>query len=171
VYPLSELSTGGEGSDLPGNRSSWYDQLVEGDLNMFIALISAMMVILGLVLIIRPKERAAPKPWEMGTMEVEMEEELAREAMGISEEEEIESSSMGPKEDEETHDTPSEDIVEDLDSSQDQWWDPDSTVGELLESESEEIDLQDLNTLADDLDEDKDSEGIDTTFIDDVLDG
>ena len=79
VYPLTEFSPGGMVTDRSPGDSSWFDQLVDGDLNMFIALISAMMVLLGAVLIIRPKDRAAPQPWEMGTLEVEMEEEQPEE--------------------------------------------------------------------------------------------
>ena len=94
VYPLSELTPGGS-SDGPGSDGeSWFDQLVDGDLNTVIIMVSAIMVILGAALIIRPREKTAPQPWEMGTQEVEMEEEMTREAMGISEEEEIASSSI-----------------------------------------------------------------------------
>ena len=50
------------------------------------------------------------------------------------------------------------------------WWDPDASVGDLLESDTEEIGLQDLNVLADDLDdEEDDSDNIDTSFIDEAL--
>ena len=168
VFPLTEFSPGGVGAVDSSETSSWFDQLVDGDLNMFIALISAMMVLLGAVLIIRPKERTAPKPWEMGTLEVEMEEELAREAMGISEEEELEST-LRPKDGEEglptqeTEETPVEESKED-------WWDPDASVGDLLEDDSREIGLEDLNVLADDLDEDEgEPDEIDTSFIDEAL--
>jgi len=135
---------------------------------MFIALISAMMVLLGAVLIIRPKDRAAPQPWEMGTLEVEMEEELAREARGISEEEEMDSTLRPQKEDE---DQISQESTETPDAGLDEdWWDPDASVGDLLESDTEEIGLQDLNVLADDLDdEEDDSDNIDTSFIDEAL--
>ena len=43
------------------------------------------------------------------------------------------------------------------------------SVAELLDSETEEISLEGLNDLADDLDEEE-SEDIDVTFLDDVLD-
>ena len=124
---------------------------------------------MGVVLIIRPRERAAPKPWEMGTMEVEMEEELAREAMGISEEEELESASMiqtteGEKEPSEEKGQPV--VIEDNEGSN---WEPDLSVGDLLDSDEEEIGLEDLNSLADGLEEDDEQEDIDTSFIDDAL--
>ena len=93
VYPLSDLTPGGSPDGPGGDGGSWFDQLVDGDLNTVIIMVSAIMVILGAALIIRPREKTAPQPWEMGTQEVEMEEELTREAMGITEEEEIASSS------------------------------------------------------------------------------
>ena len=124
-------------------------------------------------MIIRPKERAAPKPWEMGTMEVEIEEELAREARGISEEEEIESSALPRTEVEFEVESEVESVETkpQLEELEEAWWDTDSSVGELLlESDTEDIDLESLNTLADDLDEDEGSEDIDTSFIDEALD-
>jgi len=132
------------------------------------------MIILGAALIIRPREKTAPQPWEMGTQEVEMEEELTREAMGISEEEEIASSStLGAsmdasmdKEEELDDVTPENPIVDTL---SEEWWDPDVTVADLLDSKTDDISLEGLNDLADDLDEGE-SEGIDISFLDDVLD-
>ena len=170
VYPLTDLTPGGNPQGQSPAGDSWYDQLVEGELNMFIALISAIMVVMGVVLIIRPRERAAPKPWEMGTMEVEMEEELAREAMGISEEEEMESASLieQPTEvEEEPTDETSQQVV--ISDQEEPSWEPDESVGELLDSDEEEIGLEDLNVLADGLEEDDESEDIDTSFIDDAL--
>ena len=169
AYPLSEMTPGGNPQGQSPIGESWYDQLVDGELNTFIALISALMVVMGVVLIIRPRERAAPKPWEMGTMEVEMEEELAREAMGISEEEELESASMIQPTQVEKE--PSEEkgqpvVIEDNEGSN---WEPDLSVGDLLDSDEEEIGLEDLNSLADGLEEDDEQEDIDTSFIDDAL--
>ena len=169
AYPLSEMTPGGNPQGQSPTGDSWYDQLVDGELNTFIALISAVMVVMGVVLIIRPRERAAPKPWEMGTMEVEMEEELAREAMGISEEEELESASMIQPTQVEKE--PSEEkgqpvVIEDNEGSN---WEPDLSVGDLLDSDEEEIGLEDLNSLADGLEEDDEQEDIDTSFIDDAL--
>jgi hypothetical protein len=144
--------------------------LVDGDLNTVIMMVSAIMVILGAALIIRPREKAAPQPWEMGTQEVEMEEEMTREAMGISEEEEIASSSIlrpslddGDEPQGQTPELPMEDATEE------EWGDPDVSVGDLLDSETEEIGLEGLNDLADDLDEEE-SEDIDASFLDDIID-
>ena len=174
VKPLSEFSIGG-GS--PGDRAgdeSWFDQLAGGDLNMFIALISALMILLGAAMIIRPKERSAPQPWEMGTLEVEREEEMTREAMGISEEEEIDSASLlRPKEaqgsePESDDDTVPDELWEEADAPSPE---ADASIGELLESDSEEVGLEDLNMLADDLDEaGEEDDEIDTSFIDEALD-
>ena len=168
VYPLSELTPGGS-SDGPGSGGeSWFDQLVDGDLNTVIIMVSAIMVILGAAMIIRPREKTAPQPWEMGTQEVEMEEEMTREAMGISEEEEIASSSiLRPQEGEEY---PEEEMPENpIEEVPEEWQGPDVSVGDLLDSGTEEISLEGLNDLADGLDEEE-SEDIDVSFLDDVLD-
>ena len=169
VYSLSELSPGGSPNNQNLGGESWYDQLVDGDLNVLIALISAVMIIMGAALIIRPRDRAAPQPWEMGTMEVEMEEELTREAMGITEEEELATlSSPSSISDfqEETSENADQDLTEGIDEPT---WDPDISVGEILSSKSEEIDLEDLNTLADGLEDDlTEDDEIDTSFIDDL---
>ena len=148
---------------------SWFDQLVDGDMNTVILMVSALMIILGVALIIRPRERAAPQPWEMGTQEVELEEELTREALGISEEEEIASSSILSQ-----TDSISEDQIEDVEDNTmeelplDESWEPDASVGELLSTQTEEIGLEGLNDLADELEEEDDD--IDVSFLDDALD-
>ena len=140
---------------------------MDGDLNTFILMVSALMIILGAALIIRPRERAAPQLWEMGTQEVELEEELTREALGISEEEEIASSSILSQ-------TDSEDQTEDVEETTmeeiplDESWEPDASVGEILSAQTEEIGLEGLNDLADELEEEGDD--IDVSFLDDALD-
>ena len=169
VYPLSEVSPGGNGDGPGSGGESWFDQLVDGDLNTFILMVSALMIILGAALIIRPRERAAPQPWEMGTQEVELEEELTREALGISEEEEIASSSILSQ-----TDSISEDQTEDVEETTmeeiplDESWEPDASVGEILSAQTEEIGLEGLNDLADELEEEGDD--IDVSFLDDALD-
>ena len=62
--------------------------------------------------------------------------------------------------------TPENPIVDTL---SEEWWDPDVTVADLLDSKTDDISLEGLNDLADDLDEGE-SEGIDISFLDDVLD-
>ena len=98
-----------------------------------------------------------------------MEEELTREALGISEEEEIASSSIFSQTDripgdqiEDVEDYPMQELP--LDES----WEPDASVGEILSTETEEIGLEGLNDLADELDEEDGS--IDMSFLDDALD-
>ncbi|MCH1592008.1 MAG: hypothetical protein L7R66_03340, partial [Candidatus Thalassarchaeaceae archaeon] len=169
VSPLSEMSPGGSTDGTGTGGESWFDQLVDGDLNTIIIMISAIMIILGAALIIRPRGRSAPQPWEMGTQEVEMEEELTREAMGISEEEEIASSSiLGKTQDveEESPEQMTEPLMED---PPEESWEPDVSVGDLLDSEKEDIGLEGLNDLADELDE-KEPDDIDVSFLDDVID-
>ena len=100
---------------------------------------------------------------------VEIEEELAREARGISEEVEIESSAL-PRTEVESE-VESVETMPQLEELEEEWWDTDTSVGELLlESDTEDIDLESLNTLADDLDEQEGSDDIDTSFIDEALD-
>ena len=98
-----------------------------------------------------------------------MEEELTREALGISEEEEMASSSIFSQTDripgdqiEDVEDYPMQELP--LDES----WEPDASVGEILSTETEEIGLEGLNDLADELDEEDGS--IDMSFLDDALD-
>ena len=146
-----------------------FDQVVDGDLNQVGLMVSGLNIIRGGGLIIRPRERAAPQPWEMGTQEVELEEELTREALGISEEEEIASSSILSQ-----TDSISEDQTEDVEETTieeiplDESWEPDASVGELLSTQTEEIGLEGLNDLADELEEEDDD--IDVSFLDDALD-
>ena len=168
VYPLTDLTPGGSSGGSGADGESWFDQLVDGDLNTVIMMISAILVILGAALIIRPREKTAPQPWEMGTQEVELEEEMTREAMGISEEEEIASSSLlrPQEEDEYSEEEMSENLIED---APEEWQVPDVSVEDLLDSETEEISLEGLNDLADGLVEEE-SEDIDVSFLDDVLD-
>ena len=168
VYPLTDLTPGGSSGGSGADGESWFDQLVDGDLNTVIMMISAILVILGAALIIRPREKTAPEPWEMGTQEVELEEEMTREAMGISEEEEIASSSLlrPQEEDEYSEEEMSENLIED---APEEWQVPDVSVEDLLDSETEEISLEGLNDLADGLVEEE-SEDIDVSFLDDVLD-
>ena len=158
------------GPDRDSVGVSWFDQLVGGDLNMFIALISALMIILGAVLIIRPKERSAPEPWELGTLEVEMEEEMEREAAGLDEDEEYTSpiSMLDVPEPGAPESPVSEEseLPEDRSSQV-----PDAVAGELMDSDPEEVELDDLNEMADELDaDDSEDEELDTSFIDDAID-
>ena len=97
-----------------------------------------------------------------------MEEELTREAMGITEEEELVTASL-PSSISDAQDEVSKSTEQDLIESIDELaWEPDISVGEILSSKSEEIDLEGLNMLADGLEDDElEDEEIDTSFIDD----
>jgi len=173
IKPLIEFSLEGGGPDRNSVDASWFDQLMEGDLNMFIALISALMILLGAVLIIKPKVRSAPEPWELGTLEVEMEEELEREAAGLDEEEEyispismLDVSEPGPSGAPESPTSEKPELPDDQSSQV-----PDAVIGELMDSEQEEVELDDLNEMADELDtDDPEEEELDTSFIDDAID-
>ena len=98
-----------------------------------------------------------------------MEEELTREALGISEDEEIASSSILSQ-----TDRIPEDQIEDVEDYTmqelplDESWEPDASVGEILSRETEEIGLEGLNDLADELDEEEGA--IDVSFLDEALD-
>ena len=173
IKPLIEYSSEGGDLDRDSVGMSWFDQLMGGDLNMFIAFISALMILLGAVLIVKPKERSAPEPWELGTHEVEMEEVMEREAAGLDEDEEyISPISMldipGPR----TSGAPGSPIPEEPELPEDRSSQvPDAVVGELMDSEPEEVELDDLNEMADELDtDDFEEEELDTSFIDDSID-
>jgi len=85
VRPFSESAFGSENPGDDGLGLSWIDQLIGGDMNMIIAVISAIMILFGAILIIKPKEQAAPEPWEMGALEVELDEEMNRRESGLDE--------------------------------------------------------------------------------------
>jgi hypothetical protein len=173
IKPLIEYSPEGGGPDRVSVGESWFDQLMGGDLNMFIAIISALMIILGAVLIIKPKARSAPELWELGTLEVEMEEEMEREAAGLGEEEEytppismLDVPEQGPS------GTPESPISEEPELPEGQSSQVlDAVAGELMDSGPEEVELDDLNEMADELDtDDSEEEELDTSFIDDAID-
>jgi hypothetical protein len=165
IKPLVEYSLEGGGLNRDTVGGSWFDQLMGGDLNMFIAIISALMILLGAVLIIKPKERSAPEPWELGTLEVEMEEEMEREASGFDDDEDYAS----PISMLDIPDPTSEEAEFPEDQSSQV---PDAVLGDLMGSESEEVGLDDLNEMADELDTDdyEEEDDIDTSFIEDAID-
>ncbi len=103
-----------------------------------------------------------------------MEEELTREAMGSSEEDIVYSSSLGGGNSDATVQEPDSSVQPQIPDIPEGNWENDPMVGELLEPEAEDIDLEDLNVLADGLDEETDEdedqkEEIDTSFLDDIL--
>ena len=144
---------------------------MNGDLNTIIAIFSALMILLGGILILRPKESIVPEPWEMGTQEIEeLEEEFETENSEFEAIEAIENSQTIS-----SSESLSEDLISMFDDELSVPEIPsiqEDTMSELMTEESEEIDLEDLNELADDLEEKvSNSEDIDTSFIDDALDG
>ena len=171
IQPWSESAFGTDSGGLDDSGVSWINQLIDGDMNMIIALVSAIMILLGGVMIMKPRGRSAPQPWEMGTLEVEMEEQMYDEDFGMdddfSEDDFIPDKVENVQFDEQIN----------IDSLSPTKLD-DEVVDELLVDE-EEIDLDDLSDLADDFDlDDLDDmaeelseleDDIDTSFIDDIL--
>ena len=190
ILPWSESSFGSVGGDESESGASWVDQLLSGDMNQLIAVASALMILAGALLFIRPRRDAAPQPWEMGALEVELEEQMMREASGLTgdeefgvDDEELSSDSFGTMADvpASSYDGMSEGpnaqpIGGEIDESA-----PEAdaeAVDELLGGEEpEDIDLDDLDDLADDLDiddlddlaDDMGDEDVDTSFLDDML--
>ncbi len=171
IQPWSESAFGTDSGGLDDSGMSWINQLMDGDMNMIIALISGIMILLGGVLILKPKGRSAPQPWEMGTLEVEMEEQMYDEDFGMDND--FSEDDFTP----DIVDNVQYDEQVNLDSLPPAQID-DNVVDELLVDE-EEIDLDDLSDLADDFDLDDLDEmaeelseledDIDTSFIDDIL--
>jgi hypothetical protein len=171
IQPWSESAFGTDSGGLDDSGVSWINQLIDGDMNMIIALVSAIMILLGGVLILKPRGRSAPQPWEMGTLEVEMEEQMYDEDFGMeddfSEDEFISDTIENVQFDEQMN-------IDSLPPTQ-----LDNEVVDELLVDDEEIDLDDLSDLADDFDlDDLDDmaeelseleEDIDTSFIDDIL--
>jgi hypothetical protein len=171
IQPWSESAFGSDSDGLDDSGASWINQLIDGDMNMIIALVSAIMILLGGVLILKPKGRSAPQPWEMGTLEVEMEEQMYDEGFGID--------------DDFSDDDFIPDNVEDVQFDEQINIDPsppkpiDNEIVDELLVVDEDIDLDDLSDLADDFDLDdlddmaeelsESEEDIDTSFIDDIL--
>jgi hypothetical protein len=171
IQPWSESAFGSDSDGLGNSGVSWINQLIDGDMNMIIALISAIMILFGGVLILKPKGRSAPQPWEMGTLEVELEEQMYDEDFAIDDD-----FSEDDFISENVENVPFEEPVN-IDSSTTTQLD-NEVMDELLVDE-EEIDLDDLSDLADDFDlDDLDDmaeelasieDDIDTSFIDDIL--
>jgi hypothetical protein len=191
VLPWSESSFGSSEDEGGEGGASWIDQLMSGDMNTLIAVLSALMILAGAVLFIRPRKDSAPQPWEMGALEVELEEQMMRESSGLTEDEEfglddleLTSDSFGgdPESPTVSYDGMGEDaMVEPIGG--DYTGIPSQTAedvaDELLGLEDDaDLDIDDLDDLADDLDfEDLDglAEGLDEdddldpSFIDDII--
>ena len=191
VRPFSESAFGSENPGDDGLGLSWVDQLIGGDMNMIIAVVSAIMILIGAILIIKPKEQAAPEPWEMGALEVELEEEMNRRDAGLDEDDSFDEPIGFDASDQEISNVAEIDRgdaaevgeinQETLGAQPIEFGDdptPSASFGvtdELL-GDDDEIDLDDLADMADDFDlddvtddlDDKD-EDVDTSFLDDLL--
>ena len=174
IRPWSESSFGSSDSGEGGASDSWYDQLMNGDLNTLVALVSAVMVLIGARLFVKPRQQAAPEPWELGALEVELEEQMSREAAGLGDEDEED---MLIDDDSQTF-TPSSDSELTIDDEADAPEASESIIDELLGVTSDEADLDDLEDLADNLDFDDlgdmadnldDDDDVDASFLDDML--
>ena len=173
IRPWSESSFGSSEGGEGGASDSWYDQLMSGDLNTLVALVSAVMILIGALLFVKPRQQAAPEPWEMGALEVELEEQMSREAAGLTDEDD----DLIIEDDTQTF-TSSSDPELEIDEETDAPEASESVIDELLGVTPEETDLDDLEDMADDLDFDDlgdmaddldENEDVDTSFIDDML--
>ena len=174
VQPWSESAFGSDNSGVDNSGVSWINQLIDGDMNMIIAVLSGIMVLIGGALVLKPREQSAPQPWEMGTLEVELEDQMFDDDLGIDDEEYF-TADEGSSSSEIIVDQEIDYPVDYTDAPVNS---PSADVVDELLGEEEEIDLDDLSELADDFDFDdlddlagdlNDEEDIDTSFIDDIL--
>ena len=174
IRPWSESSFGSSEGGEGGASDSWYDQLLSGDLNTLVALVSAVMILIGALLFVKPRQQAVPEPWELGALEVELEEQMSREAAGLGDEDDDDlvidddSQSFTTSSDpeltiDEEADAPaaSESVIDELLGVS-----PEDTDLDDLEDMADDLDFDDLGDMADDLDDDED---VDTSFLDDML--
>ena len=176
VRPWSEASFGSSEGGEGEAGESWYDQLMSGDMNTLIAMVSAVMILIGALMVIRPRQQAAPEPWEMGALEVELEEQMAREAAGLTDddfEDDLMVDDDGPSfssaqdaelEDEVDTDAPdaSEAVIDELLGVG-----PDDTDIDDLDDMADDLDFDDLGDMAEGLNEE--DEDVDPSFLDDML--
>ena len=170
IRPWSESSFGTSEGGEGGASDSWYDQLMSGDLNTLVALVSAVMILIGALLFVKPRQQAAPEPWEMGALEVELEEQMSREAAGLTDEDDdliieddtqtFSSSSNSELTIDEDADAPeaSESVIDELLGTTPDGADPDE-----IDDMEVDLDFDDLGDMADALEDDA------TSFIDDIL--
>jgi hypothetical protein len=154
-------------------------------MNMVLALLSVIMILVGGALFIKPRGESAPAPWEMGAIEVEIEEALEREAAGLSEDEDFgiddlekadglvanAKRSKTDNSDNIDYDSVTQvtDEMNDLEEGFNQTQSPDPSVMDELMADEEDLTLDDLDDLADDLDDLSESDDLDTSFLDEML--
>ena len=176
VRPWSEASFGSSEGGEGEAGDSWYDQLMSGDMNTLIAMVSAVMILIGALMVIRPRQQAAPEPWEMGALEVELEEQMAREAAGLTDED-FEDDLMVDDEGPSFSSTQDAELEDEADANA-----PDASeavIDELLGVGPDDTDIDELDDMADDLDFDdlddmaeglnEEDEDVDPSFLDDML--
>ena len=175
VQPWSESAFGSDNSGNNNSGESWINQLIDGDMNMIITVLSGIMLLIGGALILKPKEHSVPQPWEMGALEVELEEQMFDQDLEMDDKDyfiENDASSGSDKiENSETNDSidyadipqppPSNEIVDELLGD-----DEDIDLDDLSDL-ADDFDMGDLDEMAEDLNEQEDD--IDTSFIDDIL--
>ena len=176
IRPWSETSFGSSEDGEGESGKSWYDQLIGGDMNTLIAMVSAVMILIGALMVIKPRQQAAPEPWEMGAVEVELEDQMNREAAGLSDDDfdddlvvEDDGPSFSSAQDAELEEQSEADAP---DASE-------AVIDELLGVDSEEADIDELDEMADDFDFDdlgemaedlnEADEDVDSSFVDDML--
>jgi hypothetical protein len=129
-------------------------------------------------MVIRPRQQAAPEPWEMGALEVELEEQMAREAAGLSDDD-FEDDLMVDDDGPSFSSNQDAELDEEADADADAPDASEAVIDELLGVGPDETDIDDLDDMADDLDFDdlgdmaeelnEEDEDVDPSFLDDML--
>ena len=179
IRPWSETSFGSSEDGEGESGKSWYDQLIGGDMNTLIAMVSAVMILIGALMVIKPRQQAAPEPWEMGALEVEMEEQMNREAAGLSDDDfeddlviEDDGPSFSSAQDAELEEQSEADAPDASEAVIDELLGVDSEEAEIdeldeLDDMADDLDFDDLGEMAEDLNEA--DEDVDSSFVDDML--
>ena len=159
---------------------------------MVIIALSVVMFLIGAMMFIRPRGDSAPEPWEMGAFEVELEEQMEREAAGLTEDEDFGTDDLeidgglvanARRKDSDSSEESKSDYTETMASAGVQLEDDlgptpyadNGVMDELLGDEDEDLDLGDLDDMADDLnfddldEEQSEDDDIDTSFLDEML--
>ncbi|MBT4391264.1 MAG: hypothetical protein HOD35_01240 [Euryarchaeota archaeon] len=142
-------------------------------MNSLIAIISSILIFIGAVLIIKPKNKSVPEIWELGTDEVDKEDNF------ISKDDDFDLQIMSPVPDSKVTNY---DVYEDANFEeeiiQNENINPSEVENELLIPDEDMNIMDELNQMADGLDLDElnqmaknlEKENIDTSFLDEMLD-
>jgi hypothetical protein len=152
---------------------------MSGDMNTLIAMVSAVMILIGALMVIRPRQQAAPEPWEMGALEVELEEQMAREAAGLSDDDDFEDDLIVDDDGPSFSSNQDIELDDEADADADAPDASEAVIDELLGVGPDETDIDNLDDMADDLDFDdlgdmaeglnEEDEDVDPSFLDDIL--